>query len=118
MVLYLTGDLMMASTVQSVARQIDIEVTLAPSIAKLIEACSTASPQRVLVDLQTQGMDVDSVSRLVEEIHSAVGDSIPVIGYAQHVQTEVLMTANRSGFHAVVTRGNLHRNPAQFLTDG
>jgi DNA-binding NtrC family response regulator len=115
MIYYLTKDLMMASNVQAAARRSQIELKIVPSVAKLMELAKTSAANRVLVDLQTPGLDAESISTLVEQLAEAQSDTAPVIGYAQHVHVDLMQVAADSGFASVVTRGQMHHNPAEFL---
>lgn len=115
MIYYLTKDLMMASNVQAVARRSQIELKVVPSVTKLLELANSSAATRVLVDLQTPGLDAEAISTLVEQLAGVQEDSAPVIGYAQHVHVDLMQAASESGFAAVVTRGQMHHNAAEFL---
>ena len=115
MIYYLTKDLMMASNVQAVARQNQIELKLVGSMEKLLELASQVPAVRTLVDLQTPGLTVDAISSLVKQLTDLQGTVVPVVGYAQHVHVDLIKVAAESGFSAVVTRGQMHHNAAEFL---
>lgn len=115
MIYYLTKDLMMASNVQAVARQKQIDLKIVPTVAKLLELSNQTPSTRVLVDLQTPGLDISSISSLVEQLDAAQDQPASVVGYAQHVHIDLMQTAADSGFSSVVTRGQMHHNAAEYL---
>ena len=115
MIYYLTKDLMMASNVQAVARRSQLDLKIVPSVEKLLELAKTTAASRALVDLQTPGLTVESISTLVEQLAGVQQDPAPVIGYAQHVHVDLMQTASDSGFASVVTRGQMHHNAGEFL---
>lgn len=116
MIYYLTKDLMMASNVQAVARRADLPLKIVPSVAKLVELATETAATKLLVDLQTPGLAAETIAGLVTTLHEVEGQpQVPVIGYAQHVHVDLMQTAADSGFAAVVTRGQMHHNAAEFL---
>ena len=62
MILYLTKDLMLASNVRSVAKSEAIELTIVPSVDKLVENLVAGGCQKVLIDLQTPGTYAPAVA--------------------------------------------------------
>ena len=117
MIYYLTKDLMMASNVQAAARGAALELKIVPSLEKLSVLAAETPAQKILVDLQTPGLSSDDIATLVEQVNEIDGhDSVPVIGYAQHVHVDLMQTAAQSGFTTVVTRGQIHHGAAEFLT--
>ena len=112
MILYLTKDLMLASNVRSVAKSEAIELTIVPSVEKLIENLGAGGCQKVLVDLQTPGLTPE---QLPEIVSGAQADSVPVVGYAQHVYVDLMDAAKTAGFAAVFTRGQMNGNVAAIL---
>ena len=112
MILYLTKDLMLASNVRSVAKSEAIELSIVPSVEKLIENLGAGGCQKILVDLQTPGLTPE---QFPEIISSAQGDAIPVVGYAQHVYVDLIEAAKTAGFAAVYTRGQMNGNVSAIL---
>ena len=112
MILYLTKDLMLASNVRSVAKSEAIELAIVPSVEKLAENLGAGGCQKILVDLQTPGL---TPAQLPEIVTEAQANSVPVVGYAQHVYVDLINAAKTAGFTAVFTRGQMNGNVAAIL---
>ena len=115
MILYLTKDLMLASNVRSVANGANINLKIVPSAEKLVEEIKSndTDADKVLVDLQTPGLAADQFAEIVTECQH---ESVPVVGYAQHVYVDLIEAAKSAGFSAVYTRGQMNGNVAAILS--
>lgn len=114
MILYLTKDLMLASNVRSVASSANIDLTIVPTAEKLTEQVNSFDGlNKVLVDLQTPGLAPETFPQIVAACQP---DSIPVVGYAQHVYVDLIEAAKSAGFSAVYTRGQMNGNVAAILS--
>lgn len=103
---------MLASNVRSVANSQSIELTIVPNADKLIENLAAGGCEKILVDLQTPGLEPDGFGALVSAGENAAA---PVVGYAQHVYVDLIDAAKTAGFTAVYTRGQMNANVAQIL---
>lgn len=113
MILYLTKDLMLASNVRSVASSANIDLTIVPSVEKLtaqVDSCEGLD--KVLIDLQTPGLAAETFPQIVAACQP---NSVPVVGYAQHVYIDLIEAAKSAGFSAVYTRGQMNGNVAAIL---
>ena len=111
MILHLSNDLMLVGKVSSWAKSNQIAYRNTPSMAKFQEALGSGEVDRVIVDLQTKSLDALAIVELVNE----TGDQIRLIGYAQHVMTEIIDQARTAGFGEVLTRGQFDRGFASYL---
>ena len=50
------------------------------------------------------------------DCREAVGQEIPIYGYAQHVMTELIQEAEQAGFNEVLTRGQFDRGFARLMS--
>lgn len=106
MVLLISEDLMMSSTVSSAVRDSGGTFRFVKSVeraeVKLEIATSDDLPcDLLLVDLQTAELDWDALATLITKVPRA-------IAYAQHVNVAALRRANELPFEKVLTRGQLH----------
>ncbi len=76
------------------------------SVDKLIAAAEDTDIELLLVDLQLPGLDLGALSKVLKERFA--GDGKRAIGYAQHVEVELLDSAQDCGFSAVLTRGQMN----------
>jgi len=60
----------------------------------------------LLVDLQTADLDWDALTELVASVPRAVG-------YAQHVNVDILKRGRELAFESVLTRGQMHAGVAK-----
>ena len=114
MVVILTQDLMMSSSVGAVAKAHSVTVKSVSSIDKAINLLNEQHASLFLVDLQMPGMDL---AKLTAEFAKLPDETRPKsIAYAQHVNVELLEQGQQSGFDMVVTRGQLNRELGDLLT--
>ena len=114
MVVILTQDLMMSSSVGAVAKTNSVSVKSVSSINKAIGLLNEQQASLLLVDLQMPGLDVATLSA---ELANLPDESRPTsIAYAQHVNVELLEQGQQSGFDKVVTRGQLSRELGNLLS--
>lgn len=115
MIVFLTADLMMASTASSHARQKNITLRTATSADSAITLVKEARPHLFLVDLQTPGVEIAALGDAVRGLPDAV--SPMTIAYAQHVNLESLDEARRAGFDQVLTRGQFNQQVGAIIAE-
>ncbi len=115
MIVFLTSDLMMSSNANSHARQKKIDLKTVDSIQAAILLIEEHRPHLLLIDLQTPGLDVESLGRSVRELADSV---CPLtIAYAQHVNLDLLQQAKTAGFDQVLTRGQFNSQMGQIVAE-
>jgi FixJ family two-component response regulator len=114
MIAILTQDLMMASSVSSVARTLGQEAKSAVNADRLMALAQQNPVSVLLIDLQLPNLDL---SQLLEELSEAGVLPGRIIAYAQHVNVELLSKARKMGVGEVLTRGQVHGNLEKLLTD-
>lgn len=115
MIVILTGDLMMASTASSHGRQQRVAVAQTTTMEKAVQIIEENRPHVLLIDLQTPKLDIAAVGKKLGTLADAV---CPLtIGYAQHVEVELLESARKAGFDQVLTRGQLNSQIGRIVAD-
>lgn len=104
MIFHLNNDLMLSSTVRAAAAQSAAVVRFSRSLDDLATALPTGQLTKILIDLQTPGLDLDRLQQLVSQPATP-----PVVMYAQHVNQELLDFAAGLPGVSVMTRGQFSR---------
>jgi DNA-binding NtrC family response regulator len=112
MILILTQDLMMSSSVNAAAKSKGLTAKSVTSIEKAVELLKQESVSLFLVDLQMPGVNVDAIDKKLTENDC---QSIPTIAYAQHVNVDMILKARDRSFDQVMTRGQLAANLPQLI---
>ncbi len=110
MIFHLNHDLMLASSVRAAAGAAGQQVQFSRNLEDLAAAIRSDSVAKVLVDLQTPGLDLEELKALVL---SASG--IPVVLYAQHVHEPLLEFAAQLPGVTVLTRGQFSRSVREWV---
>jgi PleD family two-component response regulator len=102
MVLALVDDLMFASKIRSTATQLGVTVTFARSPDAALAAMHANAPTLVIFDLNNPRTDpLGTVAAMKRDTALA---SIPTVGYASHVLTDVISAAKAAGVDDVLAR--------------
>jgi hypothetical protein len=109
MIVLISEDLMMSSTVSSAVRLIDGTFRYVKSVERALAKLDGNECEFLFVDLQTPELDWVALESLVESVPRA-------IGYAQHVNVDVLKKGRELPFEAVLTRGQFHAGVAELIT--
>jgi len=108
MILLISEDLMMSSTVSSAVRAEDGTFRFVGSVERANVKLEGHQCELLLVDLQTAGLDWEALEELVAQVPRA-------IGYAQHVNVDVLSRGRSLPFEKVLTRGQLHMGVSEVV---
>jgi PleD family two-component response regulator len=99
MVLAIVDDLMFASKIKTAARQLGITVSFARSSGTAMAAIRDNTPTLVILDLNNPRTDP------LGTVAAIKGDpAIRTVGYASHVQTDVIDAARLAGVDEVMAR--------------
>jgi PleD family two-component response regulator len=102
MILAVLDDLMFTSKIKTTARQLGVDVAFARSADAAFAEMQKATPSLVILDLNNARTDpLGIVSAMKQDPALA---SIPTVGYASHVQTDVIAAARRAGVGDVMAR--------------
>ena len=113
MVLALVDDLMFSSKIRTAAGQLGISVTFVRSSAAALAAIRESAPALVILDLNNPRTDpLGTVAALKRDPATM---SIRTVGYASHVQTEVIEAARQAGVDDVMARSAFTARLAEIL---
>lgn len=102
MILAVLDDLMFSSKVKSAASQLGVAVTFARSMDAALAAMRHDPPSLVILDLNnTRTNPLGIVGAMKADASLA---AIPTIGYASHVQVDVIIAARQAGVGEVLAR--------------
>jgi PleD family two-component response regulator len=102
MILAVLDDLMFTSKIKTAANQLGVAVTFARSSAAALAEMRKAAPSLVIFDLNNPRTDpLGTVSAMKGDPALA---AIPTLGFASHVQTDVIDAARAAGVDDVLAR--------------
>jgi len=102
MIIAVLDDLMFTSKIRTTAAQLGVAVTFARSADAALGEMRKATPSLVILDLNNARTNpLVVVSSMKQDPALA---SIPTVGYASHVQTDVIDAARRAGVGEVLAR--------------
>jgi CheY-like chemotaxis protein len=102
MIIAVLDDLMFTSKIKTTAGQLGVAVTFARSADAALGEMRKATPSLVILDLNNARTNpLGIVSSMKQD---PVLASIPTVGYASHVQTDVINAARQAGVGEVMAR--------------
>jgi PleD family two-component response regulator len=114
MILAVLDDLMFSSKIKTAAAQLGVAVTFARSKDAALAAMRATAPTLVILDLNNARVDpLGIVAAMKQEPALA---SVPTLGYASHVQTDVIDAARLAGVGAVLARSAFTTQLGDILT--
>jgi PleD family two-component response regulator len=102
MILAVLDDLMLSSKIKTAANQLGVALTFARSAEGALTAMRNAAPSLVIFDLNNARINPLGIVAAMKE--DAALASIPTLGYASHVQTDVINAARQAGVGEVLAR--------------
>ena len=102
MILAVLDDLMFTSKIKTAAAQLGATVSFARSSQAALEAMRRDRPALVIFDLNNPR--VDPLGTVASMQADPALSSIPTLGYASHVQTDVIEAARQAGVTEVLAR--------------
>jgi len=113
MILAVLDDLMFMSKIKTTASQLGIAVTFARSADAALSEMRKAEPSLVILDLNNVRTNpLVIVSSMKQDPALA---QIPTVGYASHVQTDVIDAARQAGVGDVMARSAFTEQLAEIL---
>jgi CheY-like chemotaxis protein len=121
-VLALVDDLFFQAKLGETARKLGVTLRTVSTGAALLESLGRAEagaqaaavrgdlPRLIVVDLNAR----QGAMEAIEQLHRS-GNSVPVIGFLSHVQTELAQRARAAGCQQVMPRSNFTANLAEIL---
>jgi CheY-like chemotaxis protein len=113
MILAVLDDLMFTSKIKTTANQLGVPVAFARSAGAALNEMRAAAPSLVILDLNNPRTDpLGIVAAMKAEPALA---SVPTVGYASHVQTDVINAARQAGVGEVMARSAFTQQLAEIL---
>ena len=97
------GDLMFRSKVDEAAKALNIQITYVRDASEVIEQLRMGTPGLMILDLNAAKLH--PLDTLLTLRQNAAFEAIPIVGYAGHVQTELMEQARQLGCSSVLTNG-------------
>ncbi|HEY7291332.1 MAG TPA: response regulator [Vicinamibacterales bacterium] len=114
MILAVLDDLMFTSKIKTTAKQLGVDVAFARSADAALEAMRQAVPSVVILDLNNARIQpLTIVSRMKADPALA---SVRTVGYASHVQTDVIDASRAAGVDDVMARSAFTQQLADILS--
>lgn len=113
MILAVLDDLMFTSKIRTTANQLGVAVAFARSAEAALTEMRKSPPALVILDLnnpRTQPLAIVGAMKA-----DAALASIPTVGYASHVQTDVIEAARDAGVQEVMARSAFTQHLASIL---
>lgn len=108
MIVLISEDLMMSSTVSSAVRAEGGTFRFVGSVERANVKLEGNDCELLLVDLQAANLDWEGLAELVGKVPRA-------IGYAQHVNVDILRRGRELPFEKVLTRGQMNAAVAEIV---
>jgi len=102
-VLALVDDLFFRQKIVETARQTGVELACFATPQDLVDEAQLHAPALILVDLNSTQNPMDAIQQL------CTGNSMPVIGFLSHVQTDLAERARRAGCSEVMPRSQFSK---------
>jgi PleD family two-component response regulator len=106
-------DMVFASKIRATAEALDVNVKFHRRLEGLVSAAQENSTDLVLVDLHNEKINPLELARQFKSNEEL--QSIPLLGFFSHVQTDLRMEALEAGFDHVVPRSVFARDLATIL---
>ncbi len=114
-VLALVDDLFFSSKIASTARLCSVPLRLSQTVRELVQGADPGRVKLIIIDLN--GRTTEPI-QAIQELQSLSGrDSIPILAYYSHVQTELAEDARQAGARWVLPRSAFSARLASILTD-
>lgn len=114
MILAVLDDLMFTSKIKTTASQLGVTVAFARSADAALAEMRKSSPVLVVFDLNNARINPLAIVSAMKA-DAALAD-IPTIGYASHVQVDVINAARQAGVDEVMARSAFTQNLAAILS--
>ena len=113
MVLVAVDDLLFSSKIRATARQAGVELAFARTPEEILAQARTTSPALVIFDLNSSKTDpIATIGALKEDPLLA---PIRVVGFASHVHTDLIASAQAAGADQVMPRSAFAGSLAEIL---
>jgi CheY-like chemotaxis protein len=116
MILAVLDDLMFTSKIKTAASQLGVPIAFARSSAGALADMRRSPPSLVILDLNSPRVDPLGTVESMKADPALAG--IPTVGFASHVQTQVIEAARRAGVGEVMARSAFAQRLGEILERG
>ena len=113
MIIAVLDDLMFTSKIKTTAGQLGVAVTFARSADAALSEMRKAAPSLVILDLNNARTNPLGIVASMRQDPALA--SVPTIGYASHVQVDVINAARQAGVGEVMARSAFTQQLADIL---
>ena len=115
MIVAVLDDLMFSSKIKTAAQQLGVRVVFARSLeSALTEIRKVPPPSLVVLDLNNPRTDPLGIVSAMKQDPAVA--SIPTVGFASHVQTDVINAARQAGVGEVLARSAFTQQLGEILS--
>jgi len=115
-VLAAVDDMFFAAKIRATAEALGVEIKFHRKLEGLVAAAAEQSPQLIIVDLHNEKLNPIDLARELKGNESA--QTIPLLGFFSHVQTDLQEAAIAAGYDSVIPRSVFSRELAKILGGG
>jgi len=114
MILAVLDDLMFSSKIKTAANQLGVDLRFSRSVDGALETMRKNPTTMVIFDLNNTRIDALAIVAAMKA--DAALAAVKTVGYASHVQTDVINAARRAGVGEVLPRSAFVAQLAEILT--
>jgi PleD family two-component response regulator len=114
MILAVLDDLMFSSKIKTAANQLGVDLRFSRSVDGAIETMRKNPTTMVILDLNNERIGPLAIVAAMKQDPALA--SIPTVGYASHVHTDVITAARQAGVTEVLPRSAFVQQLADILT--
>ena len=114
MILAILDDLMFSSKIKAAAQQIGASLSIARSFDAALTEMRAQPPSLVILDLNNPRTNPLGIVRAMKS--DAALAAIPTVGFASHVQVDVIDAARKAGVSEVMARSMFSERLPQILS--
>ena len=111
-VVALCADLISTARIRGAGAATGVEVRIARNAEDAVQRAGESDVKLVVIDLDTRGDPVGTVSRLKADPATA---TVPILCFVSHVREDLIKAAREAGADLVMARGAFVRDLAQLL---
>jgi CheY-like chemotaxis protein len=112
-ILAAVDDMFFASKIRATAEALGVNIKFHRRMDTLLAAATEQAPDLILVDLHNEKLNAIELAKALKAGQGS--QSIPLLGFFSHVQTDLQQAALEAGFDQVIPRSLFSRDLAQIL---
>ena len=114
MILAVLDDLMFSSKIKTAANQLGVDLRFSRSVEGALEAMRNNPTEMVIFDLNNERIGPLAIVAAMKQDPALA--SIPTVGFASHVHTDVINAARQAGVGDVLARSAFSQQLGEILT--